>query len=289
MKTLLARLRKYEIQIRKAVDSQMRGDFHSIFKGSGITFDDVRAYQYGDDVRTLDWNVSAKGHGMFVKIFKEEKEQTVFFLIDVSASQEIGLKSQQKIDLTKEICGVLALSAINEAGQVGMICFSDQKEKYMKPGKGLKHGYELLLNLFQLEAISKKTDLNAAIIYALQRIKRKSVIILVSDFVDENYERSLTALSQKHDLVVIHVADAKEEKIPQMGIIPVWQQESGKMLWVNTSSAEFKNTLAKHYQAKTFSLEKFCRKHDANYISVQTGEDFIPKLIRLFKVRNLKK
>ncbi|MBC8111701.1 MAG: DUF58 domain-containing protein [Verrucomicrobia bacterium] len=289
MKTLLSRLRKYEIQIRKAVDSQMRGDFHSIFKGSGITFDDVRAYQYGDDVRTLDWNVSAKGHGMFVKIFKEEKEQTVFFLMDVSASQEIGLKSQQKIDLAKEICGVLALSAINEAGQVGMICFSDQKEKYMKPGKGLKHGYELLLNLFQLEAISKKTDLNAAIIYALQRIKRKSVIILVSDFVDENYERSLTAMSQKHDLVVIRVADGKEEKIPQMGIVPVWQQESGKMLWVNTSSTEFKQTLAKHFQSKTFSLEKFCRKHDANYLSVQTGEDFIPKLIRLFKVRNLKK
>lgn len=175
MKEVLARLRKYEIRIRKAVDSQMRGDYHSVFKGSGLEFDDVRAYQYGDDVRTIDWNVSAKGHGTFIKIFKEEKEQTVFFLLDVSASQQIGQKNKQKIDIARDICGVLALSAVKETSQVGLICFSDQREAYMKPAKGLKHGYELILNLFNLQPASIKTNLAKAFTFARQIIKRRSV------------------------------------------------------------------------------------------------------------------
>ena len=131
MKEILKKLRKYEIQIRKAINSQMQGDFHSIFKGSGIEFDDVRAYQYGDDVRTIDWNVSAKGHGTFVKTYKEEKEQSVFFILDVSASQEIGVDGSKKIDISKEICALLAISAIKENSQVGLMCFSDQNEKYI--------------------------------------------------------------------------------------------------------------------------------------------------------------
>ena len=139
MKELLNKLRRYEIEIRKAITSQMQGNFHSIFKGSGIEFDDVRAYQYGDDTRTIDWNVTAKGHGTFVKTFKEEKEQTVFFIIDLSASQEIGAKGKQKIDIGKEICGVLTLSAIKESSQVGLIGFTDLRELYIKPSKGMKH------------------------------------------------------------------------------------------------------------------------------------------------------
>src|SRR5687767_3446516 len=136
MKELIKKLRQYEIRIRKAINSQMKGDFHSIFKGSGLEFDDVRPYQYGDDIRTIDWNVSAKGHGTFVKTFKEDKEQTVFFILDVSASEEIGNMGKTKADIGKEICGVLALSAAKESTHAGLICFSDRKEKYLKPLKG---------------------------------------------------------------------------------------------------------------------------------------------------------
>src|SRR5687768_5745285 len=163
MRELLKKLRRYEIQIRKAINSQMQGDFHSIFKGSGLEFDDVRPYQYGDDIRTIDWNVSAKGHGTFVKTFKEEKEQNVFFLLDVSASQEIGTVQQKKIDIGKEICAVLSLSAVKESGNVGLICFSDQKELYIKPDKGMKHGYEIIYNIFKLKPQSIRTDLNKSL------------------------------------------------------------------------------------------------------------------------------
>jgi len=286
MKEIISRLRKFEVEIRKAVDSQMRGDFHSIFKGSGLTFDDVRSYQYGDDVRTIDWNVSAKGHGMFVKIFKEEKEQTIFFLLDVSASQEIGLKNKQKIDIAKDICGVLALSAIKESGQVGLICFSNKKEKYLKPGKGMKHGYEFLVNLFNLIPTSLKTNLSAAIHFALDRIKRKSVVILISDFIDENYEHSLVALAKKHDLVVIDLVDKREILLPNMGIVPLFQKESRKTVWINSSSETFRKILQKNHNDKNLKLEKLCRQHNANYLSINTDEDFVPKLVRLFKVRN---
>ena len=139
MKELLKKLRKYEIQIRRALNSQMQGDFRSIFKGSGLEFDDVRSYQYGDDVRSINWNVTAKGHGTYVKTFREEKEQIVYFILDISASQEIGSQGRQKMDIGKEICGILAVSAIKESSQVGLLCYTDQKEKFIKPGKGANH------------------------------------------------------------------------------------------------------------------------------------------------------
>src|SRR5690606_37751361 len=185
MKELIKKLRKYEIQIRKAITSQMQGNYHSIFKGSGLEFDDVRTYQYGDDIRTIDWNVSAKGHGTFVKTYREEKEQTVFFLLDVSASQEIGTPGNKKIDVGKEICGVLTLSAIKEHSHVGVICFSDQKEQYIKPGTGVQHGYQLIKKIFDLRPSSSKTDLSKGILYTLKAIKRRSVVIVISDFIDE--------------------------------------------------------------------------------------------------------
>ena len=187
----------------------MQGDFHSVFKGSGLEFDDVRLYQYGDDVRSINWNVSAKGHGTFVKTYKEEKEQTVCFLVDVSASQELGNPGRQKIDIVKEICGVLSFSAIQEHSQVGLICFSDQKERYVKPGKGEKHAFRLFSDLLTLKPQSLRTDVGRSILYTLNLLKRKSVVIMISDFIDEGYEHHLKALASRHDLVVIHVSDKR--------------------------------------------------------------------------------
>jgi len=290
MKELLKKLRKYEIEIRKFITNHMQGDFHSVFKGSGLEFDDVRSYQYGDDVRTIDWHVSAKGHGTFVKMFREEKEQTVFFVLDVSASQEIGNPGKEKLQIAKEICGVLALSAIKEGSEAGLICFSDQKEKYIKPNKGMKHAYYLISEIFNLDPYSIKTDISRAILFTLNLLKRKSIVIFISDFIDENYEKNLKALARKHDLVVIHVSDKRETDLPKLGIVPLFDKESGKTLWMNTSSGAFRTGLDKTFTVKKNDLENLCRKQNANYMEINTNEDYVPKLIKLFKVRkNIRK
>ncbi len=286
MEHIISKLRKYEIQIRKALNSRMQGDFHSIFKGSGLEFDGVREYQYGDDFRSIDWNVTAKGHGAFVKTFKEEKEQTVFFLLDVSASQEIGTPGAQKVDVGKEICSVLTLSAIKENNRVGLICFSDVREKYVKSGKGTKHGYQIIHELYNLKLKSTKTDIDEAIKFTLDQVKKRSVIIVVSDFIDDGYEKNLKTLAKRHDLVVIHLKDDRETKLPNLGIIPVYDQESRKTVWVNTSSGEFRKRLEKRYTANKGELERLCRKHEINYLEINTKQNYVPQLIKLFKLRN---
>lgn len=282
----LSKLYKYEIRIRKAVNAQMHGNFRSVFKGSGLEFSDLRLYQYGDDIRLIDWNTSAKGHGTFVKIFREEKEQTVFFMVDVSASQQVGSSTRSKLDTTKEICGVLALSAIKEASHVGMFCFSDQKEKYIKPANSIKHGYQIILELFRLKPNSLKTDLAKSIAFALNSLKRRSLIILISDFIDVNYEYHLKAMARKHDLVVIHLYDQRETNLPKLGIVPVFDTESRRTVWMNTSSSRFRQFFQNIFYTNQQTLEQLCREHKANYIAIDTNEDYVPKLIRLFKVRN---
>lgn len=286
MQSVLKKLRKYEIQIRKAITSKMQGDFHSIFKGSGLEFDDVRAYQYGDDVRSIDWNVTAKGHGTYVKTYKEEKEQTVYFVLDVSASQNLGTRQHQKIDIGKEICGVLTLSAIKEQSQVGLICYSDQKEKYIKSGKGPKHAYNIIHQIYNLRPESIRTNLKKALGFSMNMIKRRSVIILVSDFIDEDYQHNLKALAGKHDVVIIHIFDQRESVLPKLGIVPLYDKESQKTIWVNTSASGFKKSLGTNLLSRRHELESFSRLHQINYLPVSTDEDYVPKLIKLFKVRN---
>lgn len=286
MKELLKKLKKYEIQIRKAINSQMQGDFHSIFKGTGLEFDDVRPYQYGDDIRTIDWNVSAKGHGTFVKTFREEKEQTIYFILDISASQFIGTPGKTKFDIAKEICGVLALSGTKESSQVGLICYSDEREKFLKPKKGMAQAYEIIHSLENLQPRSQRTNLNKAITFALNSIKRRSVIIMISDFIDEGYLHHMKSLARKHDLVLIQISDKRETQLPKLGIIPVFDKESKKTLWVNSSFGNFRDTILSHHFTRQKELIDFSRKHQINFLSLSTDEDYVPKLLRLFKVRN---
>jgi uncharacterized protein (DUF58 family) len=285
VRTIFSKLDKYEIRIRKAVNSQMHGNFSSIFKGTGLEFADLRTYQYGDDVRTIDWITTAKGHGAYVKIFKEEKEQTVFFLLDVSGSQNIGKPGKLKLDRAREICGVLALSALKETSQVGLYCFSDQKELYLKPSSGINFAYKFISELFKLNPVSPRTDIPGAIGFALNILKRKSVIILISDFQDENYQHNLKALAQKHDLVVIHLYDAQEIDFPRIGIIPVRDRESALIKWVNTSSGWFKKKLKKEFTDNRNTLQTLCKKYNANYLDVSASEDFVSRLIELFRIR----
>ncbi|GAB2766663.1 hypothetical protein GCM10027275_05790 [Rhabdobacter roseus] len=271
--------------MRKAVNSERHGNFHSVFKGSGLEFDDLRQYQYGDDVRAIDWNTSAKGHGTYVKIFKEEKEQTVFFMVDVSASQEVGDASRLKIDASKEICGVLTLAAIQEASRVGLLCFSDQKERYIRPSDGMKHGYGLLSELFKLQPESPRTNLSESILLALNILRRRSLVFLISDFIDTNYEHNLKALARKHDLVVIHVHDQRETNLPRLGILPVYDAERQSRVWVNTSSPRYRTQMRERFAKRRLELERLCRQNRANYLSLDAREDYVPALIRLFRVR----
>ncbi|WP_187263016.1 DUF58 domain-containing protein [Pontibacter beigongshangensis] len=286
MKELIQKLRKYEIRIRKAITTQMQGDFHSVFKGTGLEFDDVRAYQYGDDVRSIDWNVSAKGHGTFVKTYREEKEQSVFLMLDVSASQTIGTGAQQKIDVGKEICGVLALSAARQQSQIGIICISDKKERYIKPAKGIEQAYTIVKALHELQPVSSRTSLSAGIKLTLDIIKRRSIILLISDFIDVEYEKELAMLARRHDLIVIQLLDVREQKLPGLGIVPVLDKETGHTIWLNTSGDEFKRRYFTQYAENQKKVARICQKYQANYLAIQTNEDYVPQLVNLFRLRN---
>ncbi|MFM6948411.1 MAG: DUF58 domain-containing protein [Aquirufa sp.] len=274
-----------EIRIRKAINTQMQGNFSSVFKGSGLEFSDLRQYQYGDDVRHIDWNTSAKGHGTFVKLYKEEKEQTVFFLLDVSASGNIGRQGKSKFLTMKEVTAVLALSAIKEASHIGFCCYSDKNEKFMAPAAGKKHGFKAISELFKLEPENKGTDLKGALMFLSNVLKRRSLIFILSDFIDNGYEDFLKATANKHDLVVIQINDKQELKLPSMGIIPIFDPERNRTTWMNTSSKSFKQLLQEETEIKGNRLKKLCKQWSADYISIQAGEDFVPTLIKLFNTR----
>lgn len=263
----------------------MQGDFHSVFKGTGLEFEDVRPYQYGDDVRTIDWNVSAKGHGTFIKVFREEKEQTVFFIVDVSASGNIGSLRRTKLDVAKEICGVLALSAVKEGSHTGLLCYSDQKESFVKPNKGDIHALRLIHTLFALKPVSRATHLSGALYMAMKLIRRKSVMVLLTDFMDDGYEDALKTMAAKHDLIVLHIGDPKEQKLPGLGIIPVYQIEEQRTVWINSSSDHFKTKLSKLFLGKVVTLKHTLAASKASYAQVTTQDDFVPQLIELFRRR----
>ncbi|MBO0930712.1 DUF58 domain-containing protein [Fibrella aquatilis] len=285
MDDFLAKVREFEIRIRKAVNSQLKGNFRSVFKGSGLEFADLRPYQYGDDVRAIDWNVSSKGHGAFVKVFREEKDQTVFFVVDVSASQQVGTYQRSKLDTTKEVCGALALSALHEASHVGLYCFSDQKEQYLKPANTLKQGYQLVTALGKLQPESLRTNVAEALLFTLNVLKRRSLVFVLSDFIDEGYEHNLKALARKHDLVVIHFYEPREVNLPRLGIIPVYDNETRRTVWLNTSSAQFRKALHEQFAQSRTRLERLCRQYDADYVPLNAQADFVPTLAELFRAR----
>ena len=285
IRSFLNKANQIEIRIRKAINTQMHGNFASVFKGSGIEFNDLRQYQYGDDVRHIDWNSSAKGHGTFVKLFKEEKEQTVFFLVDASASNSIGSAKESKMDAIKEITTVMALSAMQEAGHIGFCCFTDKIEKFMAPAPGAKHGYKAISELFKFQAESQKTSLQGALTFALNILKRKSLVIIISDFIDQNYEETLLSLGKKHDVVLLQIIDSHELNLPNLGIIPIFNPETGVTTYINSSSKSFKKLLEKQFQKAPNDLAFLCQKHKIDYVKITAGQDYVPQLVKLFAVR----
>lgn len=286
MNELFGKLRKYEIMIRKVANNHLQGEYQSLFKGSGLEFDDLRPYQYGDDVRTIEWKVSAKGHGTFVKTFREDKDQSVFFLLDISGSQDIGQVGNKKIDHGKLIAGVLTLAAVFDGSQVGLISYSDQKEKLILPAKGGRQGVKMIQGIFEHENISLKTDLHSLFKFSLNLIKKKSVIIVISDFIDHGYERSFRAIAERHDLVAIQLTDPRESALPSLGIIPIFDKERGQTTWVNTAFGSFSKKIDETFVSERENLREICKKNQINYCSIDTTQDIVMPLIELFKYRN---
>ena len=284
MKEILKKVRKYEIEIRKYLNNSNQGDYNSIFKGSGIDFDDLRPYQYGDDHRSINWNISAKEDKIYTNTYKEDKEQSVFFLVDVSQSQHIG-KEENKINISKEITSVLTISALNTNSQVGILCFSDQKELFIQSKKGASHGYRIIKNLYELNQKSKKTNISSMIKFFMNTVKKKSLVILISDFIDKDYDKNMRALTKKHDVVCLHIYDDYETNIPNLGIIELEEKENNFRKWVNTSSSSFKKLSDNLFISKPEELKKEMNAIGINYLKINSKENYVKNLIKLFKYR----
>jgi uncharacterized protein (DUF58 family) len=286
VKDILKKVRKYEIEIRKFLNNSNQGDYNSIFKGSGIDFDDLRPYQYGDDHRSINWNITAKEDKIYTNTYKEDKEQSVFFLLDISQSQYIGEKN--KINISKEIASVLTISALNTNSQVGLLCFSDKKELFIESKKGMPHGYLIIKKLFELKQKSIKTSLSSMIQFFMKSIKKKSLVIILSDFIDENYLKSLKSLNRYHDVICLHIYDDKEVSIPKLGIIQVEEKEDNFKRWINTSSKGFQNITQNIFKKGPNELRKKMNSFGINYLRINSRENYVKKLIKLFKYRKKK-
>jgi uncharacterized protein (DUF58 family) len=204
----------------------------------------------------------------------------------VSASQEVGKFGQKKLDMCKEICGVLSLSAVKEGSQVGVIAFSNRREKYIKPSKGMQHAYRVIAELYKMKSQSAQTDLNTGIYFTMNLLKRRSIIIILSDFIDKDYEQALKTISRKHDVVVIHLMDKREKEFPRLGIVPLFDPEQKKTFWINTSLPGFTRLVKQQFTGNQKHLEDTCKKQKTNYLAINTTDDYVSALIRLFKIRN---
>ena len=284
MKEILKKLKKYEIRIRKYINNSYQGEYKSLFKGTGLDFDDTRLYNYGDDYRSINWKNSAKEDKIFINTYKEEKEQSVFFLIDVSNSQSIG--NRNKLNISKEIASVLCLSAMRKNSQIGLLCYSDIKELFIESKKGNSHAYRIIKELYDLINISNKTNLNEMFKYFNNTIKKKSLVIILSDFLDKNFKNTLRSLSNTHDVICIHIEDKKERAIPDLGLIEIENNEENKKKWINTSSSEFNEIKKNTFIYNNNELQKFLKKINTNYLKVSTESDYVKDLIKLFKFRN---
>ena len=282
---ILQKVKQIEIRTRGLVNDLFGGEYHSIFKGRGMTFSEVREYQPGDDIRLIDWNVTARTGSPFIKVFEEERELTVYLLVDISASGEFGSGQQLKREIGAEIAAVLGFSAIKNNDKVGLILFSDKIEKYVVPKKGKTHVLRVIRELLYTEPEQSGTSLKNALDYLLKVAKRKSVVFIISDFLDQNYWPSLKVVNRKHDLIGIQLYDPAETDIPDMGLAKVEDPETGESVWVDTSSKAARNRLRKDIQNRHEKFKKETRKIGFDLIPVATNQDFVEPLMSFFKKR----
>lgn len=282
---ILKKVRKIEIKARGLSQQMFSGEYHSAFKGHGMAFSEVREYQYGDDVRDIDWNVTARLNHPYVKVFEEEREMTVMLLVDVSGSNRFGTHHQFKEELVAEVAATLAFSAIQNNDKVGVIMFSDRIEKFIPPKKGSTHILRIIRELITFRPESNGTDITTALKYFTNVIKKRCTAFLLSDFYDDNYDEAIKIAAEKHDLVAIRIADEKEKRLPDLGLVKFYDPESATTLWVDTSSRETREQFARSYSTYETNVKTIMQRYGIDNTEVLTGEDFVKPLLKLFKMR----
>ena len=282
---LLRKVRKIEIKSRGLSNQIFSGEYHSAFKGRGMAFSEVREYQMGDEIRTIDWNVTARFNHPYVKVFEEERELTVMLLVDVSQSENFGTNRQLKQNLITEICAVLAFSAIQNNDKVGVIFFSDKIEKFISPKKGRSHILTIIRELVDFTPENTGTDIGEALGYFTGVIKKRCTAFLISDFLSPNYETALRIANKKHDVVALKVSDRREHEIPSLGIIQFVDRESGKSKWVDTSSQSFQHTYKTQQLKFHKETDQLFRRCGVDVVHLYTGESYVRPLMNLFKMR----
>lgn len=284
-KDLAKKIRLIQIHSRRAVNDVLAGEYKSVFKGSGMEFDEVREYAPGDEIRSIDWNVTARTGRPFIKRYVEEREQTVLLLVDLSASGDFGSRGQKKNEIAAELCALLSFSAVRNNDKVGLIAFTDRVEKFIAPKKGATHVLRLVRDILEFRPSERGTDLSTALEFAARVSNRRAIVFLVSDFHDSGYEKQLRILSKRHDVVAVTVNDPHESSLPDVGLIEVEDAETGKRRIVDTSSPRVRQRYQDLAEKRSQGLELFLRRLSIDQIGVTAGDDYIQDLIGFFRRR----
>lgn len=283
---ILKRVRQIEIKTRGLSSNIFAGEYHSAFKGRGMMFSEVREYQYGDDVRNIDWNVTARFNRPFVKVFEEERELTVMLLIDVSGSREFGTTWRTKKNMISEMAAVLAFSAIQNNDKIGVILFSNKVEKFIPPKKGRKHILHIIREMVGFEPENRETDIAGVLRYLTNAIKKRCTAFVISDFLDTNFEDALKIANQKHDVVALKVFDPRETELPNIGFVKFKDAETGQLRWINTSKRSNRVAYSQWWNDNDEKVRTMFRKSGVDSVSVRTDEDYVKALMALFKKRS---
>ena len=284
-KELLKKVRKIEIKTKRLSDHIFGGEYQSTFKGRGMAFSEVRQYQFGDDVRAIDWNVTARYNDTFIKVFEEERELTMMLIIDISGSNFFGSDSLFKNEYVTELAATLAFSATKNNDKVGLILFSDNVELYIPPKKGKSHVLRIIRELLEFKSESKKTDINIPLKFVSNILKNRSIAFIISDFISKDYSNSLKIFSSKHDVTGIRIYDKTEEKIPNLGVIDITDNETDAKLTVNTGSKNVRKKYSEYYNSKRNEFIDFFKKSGSGIIECNTQDDYQKKLLKYFKSR----
>ena len=282
---VLKQVRRVEIATRGLVNDVFSGEYHSVFKGLGMSFAEVREYQYGDDIRNIDWNVTARAGAPFVKVFEEERELTVVLLVDVSGSGDFGTGGRMKEEAAAEICAILAFSAIRNNDKVGLILFSDRIEQFVPPRKGRRHVLRVLRELIYTRAEGRGTDVGAALEYLARVVSRRAVVFVVSDFLAAGHEQALAVAARRHDLVAICIGDRREAELPDIGFVDFEDAESGERVTINLSDRTFRETFAAEARAAEEARTRLFRRTGVDVIEVSADRPYIERLMRFFRER----
>ena len=287
---LLKKVRKIEIKTKGLSRNIFAGEYHSAFKGRGMAFSEVREYQFGDDIRNIDWNVTARYGHPFIKIFEEERELTVMLLVDVSGSRDFGTVERMKKNVIVEIAAILSFSAISNNDKIGVIFFSDQIEKFIPPKKGRTHTLRIIRELIEFEPVSRKTDVSVALRYLTNAMKRRVTAFIISDLMDDlpSMEQALSIANDKHDVVGLRIYDEREAELPSVGMIKLKDAETGEYLWVDSSSRRVREIYRRHWRDKNKQLDSLLKKTGLDYVNISTREDYVKSLVSLFKKREHK-